>query len=102
MLTLFALLSLLFSSPAETCATIHALVGGELVEWIGYPTGWNLPADLDTSGHIDFESGGVVQYTSRSEHARYLFVFTSYEATTDGNGEHLGQHSFCGPYRIAE
>lgn len=106
MLTTFALVTaLLFAAPAaETpeCAAIHALVGGELVEWQGYPDGWNLPDDMSRTDWIDFASGGIIAYWSESEQARYVIVFTSYEATADSNGNHYGQHSFCGYYRITD
>lgn len=107
MLTFFALLITLFFSPVNVpsggvCDSIHTLVGGEPVEWVGYPQGWNLPADLKASGHVDFQTGGVISYYSKSERTRYLFVFTSYEANADSNGEHHGNHDFCGPYRIPD
>jgi hypothetical protein len=100
---LLMLATLLFASPTpETCDGIHALVGGELVEWVGYPQGWQLPADLKKIGRVDFASGGAWAYHSESDQARYIVVFASYEQTTGADGEHFGAHSFCGPYRIAD
>lgn len=89
------------ASPPE-CDAIHALVGGELVEWVGYPQGWNLPADLTLVKRIDFEQGGIVKYHSHTDGANFITVFLSYDETTDANGEHLGAHSFCGPFRITD
>lgn len=99
MLTILALIAALFMSPPpETCASIHALVGGELVEWVGYPQGWILPDDLDRIGRIDFADGGIWEDYSKSERARYLWVFVNYIV----DGEPRGAHNFCGPYRIAD
>ena len=96
-------LTLFFTPPPETCASIHALVGGELVEWIGYERGgWELPADLEMISRIDFADGGVLEYWSENEQARYIIVFTSYAQSADGNGNNFGSHEFCGPYRIAD
>lgn len=92
----------LLSPTNETCDGIHMLVGGDLVEWQSYPEGWDLPADLKKVTRVDFDSGGVWEYYSRSEQARYIWVFTSYDQTTDSKGEHLGAHEFCGPYRVTD
>lgn len=87
-----------YTPTPETCAAVHALVGGELVEWIGYPQGWNLPDDLERGERIDFADGGVWEFYSDSERARYVWVFITY--TVDG--EPRGYHDFCGPYRITD
>ena len=106
MLTLLMLAALLFSPPAsptpETCDAIHALVGGELVAWVGYPQGWELPSDLKKSARVDFAEGGIWQYYSSSEQSRYLWVFLTYDQSTGANGEHMGAHEFCGPYRVSD
>lgn len=102
MLVFYAILALLFTPP-ETCAPIAALVGGTLEPWRGYPEGWTLPDDLAPRKRIDFADGGVIEYAADSEPGtRWLFVFLDYEATADANGEHYGQHNFCGPYRITD
>jgi len=88
------------SPTPETCNAIHALVGGELVEWLGYPQGWDLPDDLKKSSRIEFAEGGIWDYYSASQQAHYLIVFTSYEQTTNPNGEHFGAHEFCGLYNL--
>ena len=98
MLMIFAIIAALFAPPPETCDAIHALVGGELVEWVGYPQGWNLPDDLKRIGRIDFADGGIWNDYSRNERARYVWVFLDY--TVDG--EPRGAHNFCGPYRISD
>lgn len=102
MLALLAAFALLFSPayapPPETCAAIHTLVGGELVEWIGYPQGWNLPDDLTRADRVDFADGGVWEFYSASEQARYVWVFVSYEVS----GTPRGAHEFCGPYRLTD
>src|SRR5690242_10211012 len=92
--------ALLFAPPADTCDSIHALVGGELVEWQGYPQGWDLPEDLTKVARVDFDNGGMWAYYSKSEHARYIWVFTSYEQTGDPDEGDFGAHEFCGPYRV--
>lgn len=82
---------------ASTCTAIHALVGGELVPWLGYDNGgWNLPADLTRTARIDFTSGGVWERHSESERARYIWVFLSYRV----DGTPKGAHDFCGPYKV--
>lgn len=99
MFTVIAIIAaLFFTPPPETCESIHSLVGGELVEWIGYPQGWNLPSDLKRTARVDFDNGGVWAYHSESDHARYLWIFVSY--TEDGVPE--GYHDFCGPYRVSD
>ena len=90
------------SPTPETCDAIHALVGGELVEWLGYPLGWDLPDDLQKVGRVDFDSGGVWAYHSDIDQARYLWVFVSYEQTTGADGQHFGAHEFCGPYKVSD
>lgn len=93
------ILSLLFAIPTpEQCEAVHALVGGELVEWIGYPEGWNLPDDLLRIGRIDFAQGGIWEDYSKSEDARYLWVFLDYVV----DGTPRGAHNFCGPYRVID
>jgi len=98
--------ALLFAPPmAETpeCEAIHALVGGELVEWQGYPQGWNLPTDIDRVAHIEFAIGGLWEYRAQSQRGtRWLFWWLNYDASTDSNGDHYGNHNFCGPYRITD
>jgi len=88
------------SPSPETCDSIHALVGGELVEWLDYPQGWELPDDLKKASRIDFAQGGIWDYYSASQQAHYLIVFTSYQQTADANGEHFGAHEFCGLYKL--
>lgn len=99
---LFLLLTLLFApatSPTpDQCDAIHTLVGGELVAWQGYPTGWNLPSDLKKTARIDFADGGIWERHSDSEQARYIVVFLSY--TVDGTP--AGAHDFCGPYKVSD
>lgn len=99
---ILAIIAALFAPPPETCDAIHALVGGELVEWVGYPDGWQLPDDLKRIGRIDFADGGIWNDYSRNERARYVWVFTSYEQNADANGQHFGAHFFCGPFRIQD
>ena len=101
---IFAIIAALFASPTpETCDTIHALVGGDLVEWDSATYSWpDLPDDLERAGRVDFASGGIWARYSKSERARYLWIFTSYDQNADAQGQHFGAHSFCGPYRIAD
>src|SRR5262245_21953388 len=87
---------------AENCDSIQGLIGGDLVEWNGYRKGWNLPEDLEQIARVDFQRGGIWEYYSKSEQARYLLVFNSYDQTADANGEHYGAHDFCGPYRVTD
>jgi len=100
---------LLFSpiqSPSpETCEAIHNLIGGELVEWLDDGNGygyWDLPDDLTKVGRIDFANGGIWARHSDSQQARYIVVFVSYDQTTDSQGNHLGAHEFCGPFKVQD
>lgn len=112
MISSLMLIAALLSSPLhgeahlsptnEICEGIHVLIGGDLVEWHGYPQGWDLPVDLKKVARVDFDSGGLWEYYSRSEHARYIWVFTSYDQTTDSRGKNLGAHDFCGPYKVSD
>lgn len=90
--------ALLLNPTPDQCAAIHALVGGEPVEWIGYPRGWNLPEDLERADRVDFASGGIWEFHSGSEQSRYVWIFLDYVA----DGEPVGYHNFCGPYRIVD
>lgn len=100
MLGVFAVLALLFFTPSsETCTSIQALIGGELVAWDSASYSWpDLPDDLEHIGRIDFADGGIWEDYSKSEQARYLWVFVNYIV----DGEPRGAHNFCGPYRIRE
>lgn len=99
MLATFALIAaLLFTPPPETCAAINAILGGETTPWVGYERGgWDLPEDIAIVERIDFAGdGGLWLYTSESQPGtRWYWWFLSYEAMTDANGNHLGQHEFC-------
>lgn len=110
---LMLIVALLFapsaSPPPEICDGIHALVGGEALDWTGYDNGaWEgWPADVKPTNYINFDGesnkGGVLEYRGKSEpDARFIIVFISYETNADANGEHFGDHYFCGPYRITD
>ncbi len=79
------------------CDVAQERIGGELVEWIGYPEGWVLPYDLEVTDIYRYpKDGGLLTYFSESENANYYFDFWSWR----WSGEPLGQHDFCGPYKV--
>lgn len=79
------------------CQVAQARIGGMLVEWVGYPTGWVLPDDLKITDIFRYpQDGGLVTYHSDNENANYYFDFWSWRVS----GEPLGQHDFCGPYKV--
>lgn len=94
------------ASAPGFCEAIAGMIGGELVEWSGYPVGWDgLPQDPNpTVERVDFPAdGGLwrVNYPSDPAHV-YYFFFWSYAVRDDGNGHHYGSHDFCGPYRVED
>lgn len=79
------------------CAVAQARIGGELVAWLEYPQGWDLPEDLRLTDVFNYpQDGGLLKYSSASDGADYYFDFWSWR----WSGEPLGQHDFCGPYRV--
>lgn len=83
------------------CDGWQAVYNGEVAPWIGYPKGWDWPEDLQADGGFDFpDDGGVLFFYAPSQpDSEWVFVMLSYKATYK-NG-HLGQHDFCGPYRVS-
>lgn len=92
--TLALVAMLLFAPPADKpdCRQIEAITGGVELAWLGYPDGWQLPADLKRSATVHFAVGGIWEYTAKSEPGvKYLWWFGDFEL--DGNPR--GAHHFC-------
>lgn len=84
------------------CASSNAVFGAP-VPWLGYPRGWDLPADLEFDDRVDLASGGTLMFWwSESQQARYLVHMLDWSVNADANGDHFGAHNFCGPYRLED
>lgn len=100
---LFFAIIVLMVAPASAYApgcdridTFAAALGAELVPWVGYPKGWELPEDVQFVERTEFaDGGGVWTMVAPSTKEKFVWYFVDFEPGPDG-----GAHNFCGPYRL--
>lgn len=97
------LFSILLTPSPEVCDAIHTEVGGEALVWDSASYGWpDLPKDILRISSVKDDLGRHIwTYHSDTDNNNYVFVFISYERTTDKYGNHFGAHEFCGPFKIS-